>query len=96
MILGQISYLDCLVFLVFLAPQLLLRVNPFELFVCVIQALPFLCKVAFESMCLDDPLANLVDSVSNTIQLRVRALLYSEKGTISICQAGFTIPRFRY
>ena len=44
MILDQISYLDCLVFLVFLAPQLLLRVNIFELLVCIVQALPFFCE----------------------------------------------------
>ncbi|KAF6225071.1 hypothetical protein HO133_010266 [Letharia lupina] len=41
MILDQISYLDCLVFLFFLTPQLLLRVSVFELLVCVVQALPF-------------------------------------------------------
>ena len=44
MILDRISYFDCLVFLVFLAPQLLLRVNIFELLICVFQALPFFCK----------------------------------------------------
>lgn len=44
MILGQISYLDCLVFLFFLAPQLLLNANVFELIVCVLKALPFLSK----------------------------------------------------
>ncbi|KAL8695643.1 MAG: hypothetical protein Q9224_003269 [Gallowayella concinna] len=41
MILGQISYLDCLVFLVVLVPQLLLHVNIFELVFCVLKALPF-------------------------------------------------------
>ena len=45
MILGQISYLDCLVFLFFLAPQLLLNVNIFELLICVGQALPFFCMI---------------------------------------------------
>lgn len=45
MILDQISYLDCLVFLVFLAPQLLLRVNVVELLVCILQALPFVCEI---------------------------------------------------
>lgn len=44
MILGQISYLDCIVFLIFLAPQLLLQINTFELLLCIIQALPFFCK----------------------------------------------------
>lgn len=41
MILGQISYLDCIVFIIFLAPQLLIHVNIFELLSCVFQALPF-------------------------------------------------------
>lgn len=44
MILGQISYLDCLVFLLFLAPQLLLRVNIIELLICIVRALPFFCE----------------------------------------------------
>ena len=43
MILGQIAYVDCLVFLVFLVPQLLLRVNILELLGVALQALPFLC-----------------------------------------------------
>lgn len=40
MILTQISYLDCLVFLIFLAPQLLLNVGLFELVTWVLHALP--------------------------------------------------------
>jgi acetyl esterase/lipase len=44
MILGQISYLDCVVFLIFLVPQLLLRVNTFELLSCFFKALPFFRK----------------------------------------------------
>ena len=43
MILGQIAYVDCLVFLIFLIPQLLLRVNVLELLEVALQALPFLC-----------------------------------------------------
>lgn len=42
MILGQIAYIDCLVFLVLLIPQLLLRVSIIELLAVAIQALPFL------------------------------------------------------
>ncbi|KAF2150072.1 alpha/beta-hydrolase [Myriangium duriaei CBS 260.36] len=42
MILDQISYLDCLVFLVFLFPQLLIQVNFVELATCGLQTLPFL------------------------------------------------------
>lgn len=49
MILGQISYLDCIVFLIFLAPQLLIRVNIFELLVCILKALPFLRKYGMKN-----------------------------------------------
>lgn len=44
MILGPISYLDCLVFCVFLAPQLLLRVGLLGTLATALQCLPFLCK----------------------------------------------------
>lgn len=44
MILGPVSYLDCLVFCLFLAPQLLYRVGLVETVICVIQTLPFLGK----------------------------------------------------
>lgn len=44
MILSQISYLDCLVFLLFLAPQLILHVGLFETAKWVLGASPFLCK----------------------------------------------------
>ncbi|KAK6067305.1 steryl acetyl hydrolase mug81 [Seiridium cupressi] len=42
MILGPISYLDCFVFCIFLAPQLLLRVGLFETLGVALQCLPFL------------------------------------------------------
>ncbi|KAL1301554.1 hypothetical protein AAFC00_005792 [Neodothiora populina] len=41
MMLNQISYLDCLAFLVFLAPQLLIHVGLYEVLKCVLRALPF-------------------------------------------------------
>lgn len=44
MILDQVSFLDCLVFLLFLLPQLLLHVNIFEILICIRQALPFFCE----------------------------------------------------
>lgn len=47
MILGQVSYLDCVAFLIFLAPQLLIVVGFWETFLCAIQALPFLGEQAF-------------------------------------------------
>ncbi|KAK4155205.1 Alpha/Beta hydrolase protein [Chaetomidium leptoderma] len=39
--LGPVSYLDCIVFCVFLAPQLVWRVGFIETVLCVLQALPF-------------------------------------------------------
>ncbi|KAK9414142.1 putative Alpha/Beta hydrolase protein [Seiridium unicorne] len=42
MILGPISYLDCFIFCIFLAPQLLLRVGLFETLGVALQCLPFL------------------------------------------------------
>lgn len=42
MILGPVSYLDCIVFCIFLAPQLILNVGLFETVLTVLQVLPFL------------------------------------------------------
>ncbi|KAJ4419343.1 hypothetical protein N0V82_005031 [Gnomoniopsis sp. IMI 355080] len=42
MILGPVSYLDCLVFCIFLAPQLILDVGLFETIKVTLQCLPFL------------------------------------------------------
>jgi hypothetical protein len=44
MILGQVSYLDCLAFVVFLAPQLLLNVGVWGTFECAVSAIPNICK----------------------------------------------------
>ena len=42
MILGPISLIDCLVFVIFLIPQLLWRVGLFKTIITGIKALPFL------------------------------------------------------
>ena len=42
MILERVSLLDCLVFLLFLAPQLIFRIGFFRTFSCGLRALPFL------------------------------------------------------
>lgn len=44
MILGPVSYLDCIVFCVFLAPQLLVHVGLVETLGVILRCLPFLCK----------------------------------------------------
>lgn len=42
MILNQIAWVDCFAFLLFLAPQLLLRVGIFGTAICAVKALPHL------------------------------------------------------
>lgn len=42
MILDQIAWLDCIVFLLFLAPQLIIHVGLIQTAICGIKALPFL------------------------------------------------------
>lgn len=49
MILGPVSYLDCIVFCIFLAPQLILHVGLFETVLTVLQVLPFLGTVPTET-----------------------------------------------
>jgi hypothetical protein len=50
--LGPVSYLDCIVFCVFLAPQLVWRVGFFDTVFCVLQALPFVRMYMHTSCCL--------------------------------------------
>ena len=42
MILDQIAWSDCIIFLVFLAPQLIIHVGLIKTAICGIKALPFL------------------------------------------------------
>jgi hypothetical protein len=46
MILGPVSLLDCMVFCLFLTPQLLWRVGFLDTLLTVVQAVPFLCKLS--------------------------------------------------
>ena len=66
MILGQISYLDCLAFLVLLIPQLLLRTKWLQLIEVAVRALPFL-RTWHELRCLE--YARDIDSTMVVIQL---------------------------
>jgi len=50
-VLGPVSYLDCIIFCIFLAPQLIWHAGFFGTVWCVFQALPFLS----EYLRLDDP-----------------------------------------
>ena len=93
MILGQMSYLDCIVFLICLAPQLLMHVNIFELVFCVFKALPFFCKNPSLGFLID---AERFYSLSTSIQFHTGTLPHTKKAWISFCQASFTLSRFRY
>ena len=48
MILGQISWIDCIVFVLFLTPQLLIQVNIWELLTTVLAAVPYLGRPVFK------------------------------------------------
>jgi len=50
MILGPVSYLDCLVFCILLAPNLLWYVGFVDTFVCVLKTLPFLRESGLASV----------------------------------------------
>ena len=47
MILSQISYLDCVAFLVFLTPQLLIQIGLFPVLKWLVPALPFIGEFAY-------------------------------------------------
>lgn len=59
MILGPVSYLDCLVFCAFLAPQLIIHVGIIDTVLVVLQCLPFLCKSALEYIWVEKTLGHL-------------------------------------
>lgn len=48
MILGQIAWVDCIAFLIFLTPQLIIHIGFFTTASCGIKALPFLRKLLFK------------------------------------------------
>lgn len=47
MILGPVSYLDCVVFCALSAPQLIWHAGLLETVLCALGALPFLCESQF-------------------------------------------------
>lgn len=49
MILGPVSYFDCVVFCILLAPQLIWQAGLFETISCTLRALPFLGEQPGES-----------------------------------------------
>ena len=98
MILGQIAYVDCLVFLIFLIPQLLLLVNFLELFEVALQATPFLCawdNITARSRCGWQSTDKLS---SRTVALSIpqRALDCEKDRQVIFCTASDSLRRFCY
>lgn len=89
MILGQISYLDCLVFLIVLAPQLLLHVNIIELVLCVSKALPFVCKSWPSSLHRSDL---RVGSLPITVPILSGEILYHQTSKIPFRSTSLLFP----
>lgn len=50
MILDGIAWVDCLAFLLFLAPQLIFQVGFFRTAICGVKALPFLCEFTLNAI----------------------------------------------
>jgi hypothetical protein len=50
MILDQIAWSDCIIFLVFLAPQLIIHVGLIKTAICGLKALPFLSTLLRSNM----------------------------------------------
>lgn len=92
MILGQISYLDCVVFVIFLAPQLLFNVNIFLLLFCVLRAFPFFCK-SFIVLNIIVGLMLIIFSLSTSVWLHFREILHPKKTPISFCEASISFSR---
>ena len=80
MILGPVSYLDCLVFCVLLAPQLIWHVGLFPTTFCVLKALPFLREMYVRSV-LD--LMLTPSSLPSAVTLRKGQILEATTGSAS-------------
>ena len=50
MILGPVSLIDCLVFLIFLTPQLLIHAGFFATLGAAVPALPYLCEYRLDGL----------------------------------------------
>jgi hypothetical protein len=67
MILGQVSWLDIFVFLLFLVPQLMFHVGFFPTLFCALKALPFLRKTLAITIALQEILDLLSSQISQQI-----------------------------
>jgi hypothetical protein len=84
MILGQVSWLDCFVFLIFLAPQLIIHVGFFATLSCGLQALPFLRKLKHSvSTSLDYILNSALSLSQNRSHFYIKSILnFLRKGVL--------------
>jgi len=106
MILGQVSWLDCFIFLVFLAPQLIIHVGFFPTLFCGLKALPFLGMLdtlfiwMFYSPSLDlifvSPKHKLIpSSVELALNLHLRAVTSKSRTPLSVCSTSIMVWRYR-
>lgn len=93
MLLGQISYVDCLVFVVLAIPQILLRVDFSDLMLCGLEALPFLCRYA-KAGNLSSSRADHQSRFSSPLPIRCREIETKET-TITVCPTIVSISRYR-
>lgn len=100
MILNQISYLDCIAFLIFLAPQLLIRVGLIETVSCVVTALPFFCMILpihprvppeIESLGLTN-----ISSIPTPLPIHKRAFPHTPIPKIPFQPTRHSLSRFRH
>ena len=96
MILGQVSYLDCVAFLMFLAPQLLIQVGLLDTLVCGLCALPFLreCPIETDSRRIAKRQAPMLtpSSLPTSKAISLGEISHPEKGPIALRSAGHSIP----
>lgn len=93
MILGQIAWVDCFVFLVLLAPQLLIHVGLINTFTTVIKALPFFRKLPVDRWRRLDPDLIQNDSAQAPLPAHPRTMLRPHLSTISFRPTSLSLPR---
>ena len=95
MILTQISYLDCVVFIFFLIPQLLLNVNIIKLITCGLRMVPFFCEINAFKMS-NSKGFNTALSNKTSIIFHNRTLLYPSVTSLALRPAGHSISGLCY
>lgn len=95
MILSQISYLDCIVFLIFLVPQLLINVGLIRTATWLVGALPSIGELPLSASSSDIHIHSHT-SPRNSIPIHQGEILYTLRAPQSICTARDSVPRLRH